>query len=109
MKGWDYPRHLAGRAFAVVVHGDADGVTNVRRALADWLSDMGLVQAGHAAELGRYIDYYGKYATSHDALDRDSGLQQEVRNAALALASELNLIREGRKEPDDSLQDPRPK
>ena len=25
MKGWDYPRHLAGRAFSVVVHGDAAG------------------------------------------------------------------------------------
>ena len=23
LKGWDYPRHLAGRAFSVVVHGDA--------------------------------------------------------------------------------------
>jgi hypothetical protein len=109
MKGWDYPRHLAGRAFAVVVHGDADGVNHVRSALADWLSDMGLVQAGHAAELGRYIDYYGKYATSHDALDRDSALQQEVRNAALALAAQVSLIREGRKEPDESLRDPRPK
>jgi multimeric flavodoxin WrbA len=109
MKGWDYPRHLAGRAFAVVVHGDADGVTNVRSALSDWLSDMGLVQAGHAAELGRYIDYYGKYATSHDALDRDTALQQEVRNAALALAAQLNMMREGRKEPDESLRDPRPK
>ena len=26
LKGWDYPKHLAGRAFAVVVHGDAAGV-----------------------------------------------------------------------------------
>ena len=25
LKGWHYPRHLAGRAFAVVVHGDAAG------------------------------------------------------------------------------------
>jgi multimeric flavodoxin WrbA len=109
MKGWDYPRHLAGRAFAVVVHGDADGVSNVRRALTDWLSDLGLVQAGHAAGLGRYIGYYDKYATSHDALDRDSAFQAEVKNAAQALANELGLLREGRKEPDAGLTDPRPK
>jgi multimeric flavodoxin WrbA len=109
MKGWDYPRHLAGRAFAVVVHGDAAGVSEVRRSLADWLSDMGLVQAGHAAAIGRYIDYYGKYATSHDALDRDTALQQEVKNAAHALAEELALLRAGRPEPGTALREPRPK
>lgn len=109
MKGWDYPRHLAGRAFAVVVHGDADGVHNVRNALAGWLSDMGLVQAGHFAVLGRYIDYYGKYATSHEALDRDTALQQEVQNAAHALAAEIKLQQAGRPEPDAALHDPRPK
>ena len=109
LKGWDYPRHLAGRAFAVVVHGDADGVSEARRALTDWLTDMGLVQAGHAAAIGRYIDYYGKYATSHDALDRDGALQEEVQNAARALASEVSLLRHGRKEPDDDLKEPRPK
>ena len=26
LAGWDYPRHLAGRLFAVVVHGDAEDV-----------------------------------------------------------------------------------
>ena len=25
LEGWDYPKHLAGRAFAVVAHGDAAG------------------------------------------------------------------------------------
>jgi multimeric flavodoxin WrbA len=109
MKGWHYPRHLAGRAFAVVVHGDTAGVGNVHRSLADWLSDMGLVQAGHAAAIGRYIDYYGKYATSHDALDKDEALMTEVANAAKALAHEVELMRAGRPEPDDALHDPRPK
>jgi multimeric flavodoxin WrbA len=109
MKGWDYPRHLAGRAFAVVVHGDAAGVNNVQSALTAWLSDMGLVQAGHSAELGRYIDYYGKYATSHDALDRDTDFQQEVQNAACALANEIRLQAAGRREPDAALEEPRPK
>jgi hypothetical protein len=84
-------------------------VSDVRNALTNWLSDMGLVQAGHAASLGRYIGYYGKYATSHDALDRDTDLQQEVRNAAHALAAELKLQQAGRPEPDAAVEDPRPK
>jgi hypothetical protein len=49
------------------------------------------------------------YATSHDALDRDTAFVQEVQNAAKALASMLDLIRAGRQEPDASLQQPRPK
>ncbi len=28
MRGWDYPRHLAGRPFSVVVHGDTEGVVS---------------------------------------------------------------------------------
>src|SRR6185436_3378067 len=85
LNGWPYPRHLAGRAFSVVVHGDAAGAENLRRILVDWLKDMGLVSAGHAAELDRYIGYYEAYATNHDALDRDKDFQEETRNAARAL------------------------
>ena len=109
LKGWTYPRHLAGRAFAVVVHGDAEGVDTLRRSLVDWLSDMHLIQAGRSSVLDRYVGYYEPYATSHDALDRDEGLQGEVRNAARSLAKEIALIRAGRREPDDNLDDPRPK
>ena len=74
MKGWDYPRHLAGRAFSVVVHGDAAGTETLRRILVDWLKDMGLVSAGHAAELDRYVGYYEPYATSHDGARPRPGL-----------------------------------
>jgi multimeric flavodoxin WrbA len=35
LAGWDYPRHLAGRLFAVIVHGDTEGAENVRRGLSD--------------------------------------------------------------------------
>ncbi len=77
--------------------------------LADWFGDMGLVQAGRAAAIGRYVDYYGKYATSHDALDGDSAFQVEVANAGRALTEELALIRAGRREPDAKVADPRPK
>src|SRR5437667_1229992 len=31
LAGWPYPRHLAGRTFAVVVHGDAAGAETLRR------------------------------------------------------------------------------
>jgi multimeric flavodoxin WrbA len=56
--GWSYPRHLAGRVFSVVVHGDAAGVENLRRMLTDWLTDMHLVSAGSPALLDRYVGYY---------------------------------------------------
>src|ERR1043166_1024628 len=82
LSGWDYPRHLAGRHFSVVVHGDVEGVENVRRALSDWLCFMHLSPAGAKAELDRYIGYWKPYATSHAALDRETALQEEVANAA---------------------------
>jgi multimeric flavodoxin WrbA len=51
MAGWDYPRHLENRLFAVVIHGDVEGVENVRRAISDWLCFMHLRSAGTKAEL----------------------------------------------------------
>jgi multimeric flavodoxin WrbA len=110
LKGWDYPRHLAGRAFSVVVHGDAAGSETLCRILVDWLKDMGLVSAGHAAELDRYVGYYAPYATSHDALDRDKAFQEETRNAARALVEAVKLMRRGQlAQPDARLHDVRPK
>jgi multimeric flavodoxin WrbA len=110
LAGWPYPRHLAGRVFSVVVHGDAAGVETLGRSLSDWLTDMDLVPASAHASLDRYIGYYEPYATSHDALDRDTALQTEVRNAARTLVEAAALRREGRlPTPGDSLTDPRPK
>lgn len=110
LKGWDYPRHLAGRAFSVVVHGDTAGSETLRRILCDWLGDIGLISAGHQAELDRYIDYYGPYATSHDALDKDTAFQAEVRNAARSLIQAVKLMRRGRlARPDAGLPEIRPK
>ncbi len=48
---------------------------------------MQLVPAGVPAELDRYIGYWEPYATSHEALDKDQAVQEEVRNAARTLAS----------------------
>jgi len=110
LAGWDYPRHLAGRTFSVVVHGDAAGVGSLRRNLSDWLGDMGLIDAGHLSQLGRYIGYMEPYATSHDALDKDAAVQEETRNAARSLVQAVKLLRTGElKEPDRRLRDPRPK
>jgi multimeric flavodoxin WrbA len=110
LKGWDYPRHLAGRVFSVVVHGDAAGVENLRRILTDWLQDIGLIPAGYSAMVGSYIGYYEPYATSHDDLDADTDLHEEVRNAARCLLNAVRLLRRGElKVPDAALRDPRQK
>jgi multimeric flavodoxin WrbA len=96
MKGWGYPKHLNGRVFAVVVHGDVEGAENVRRSLSDWLRFMDLAPAGVNAELDRYIGYWKPYATSHEELDRDAALQAEVRNAALTLAEAAKALHAGK-------------
>jgi hypothetical protein len=71
---------------------------------------MGLVDAGSLARLDRYIGYWAPYATSHDALDADAALQEEVRNVARALAQAVAEMRAGRLEaPDQNLCRPRPK
>jgi multimeric flavodoxin WrbA len=49
LKGWDYPKHLDGRAYGVLVHGDVAGIEGSRRALCDWLDWMGFVDAGAQA------------------------------------------------------------
>ena len=95
LKGWDYPKHLAGRAYGLVVHGDVAGVESVRRALSDWLGWMGLIDAGTKSQLDRFIGYYAPYATSHRALDADTGVQREVENVGAALAEAVKLRRQG--------------
>ena len=96
LAGWGYPKHLAGRAFSVVVHGDAAGAGTLRRSLVDWLTDMELVPAGPAALLDRYIGYFEPYATSHDDLDADRDVQEEVRVAARTLVKAVQLMRRGK-------------
>jgi multimeric flavodoxin WrbA len=109
LRGWDYPRHLAGRSYSVIVHGDSAGTENLRRSLCDWLNDMRLIQAGTDSCIDRFIDYYGPYATSHDAYDRDAALHEEVRNAARSLCEHVRQRRGGLKAPDETLREPRPK
>jgi multimeric flavodoxin WrbA len=109
-KGWDYPKHVAGRTFGVVVHGDVAGVETHRRALVDWLEWMGLIDAGFVAKLDRYVGYYEPYYNSHDTLDKDEALQEEVRNVARSVISAVRALRAGNlAQPNPGIKPPRPK
>jgi multimeric flavodoxin WrbA len=110
LDGWPYPRHLAGRAFSVVVHGDAAGADTLRDELRNWLGDMGLIAAGNKSQIGAYLGYMRPYATSHDDLDDDTALQEEVGNAARSLVEAVRQLRSGELKPADAgLTSPRPK
>jgi multimeric flavodoxin WrbA len=109
LKGWNYPRHLAGRLFSIVVHGDAEGAGGLRQSLHDWLSDMRLIPADEAAMLDSYIGYYEPYATSHDFLDRDEAFFEETRNAAQILMKSIEDVRSGQRRIQFDVTDPRPK
>src|SRR2546430_17368174 len=109
LKGWDYPKHLKGRIFSVIVHGDAVGAERVCAALTDWFMDLELVSAGAMALLDRYIGYYEPYATSHEALDKDEAFRDETRNAARTLLEAVTEMRHGRREPVSTLEAPRKK
>jgi multimeric flavodoxin WrbA len=107
--GWTYPRHLKGRVFAIVAHGDSAGVENLRRMLTDWLTDMELRPAADVALLDRYIGYYKPYGDSHADLDKEEALFEEVRRAATALREAMTRYRSGERAPGADLPDPRPK
>ena len=110
LAGWDYPKHLAGRVYGVVVHGDVAGIEGSRRDLCDWLDWMGLIDAGVQSRLDRFIGYYEPYATSHETLDADKNVQEEVRNVARAVGIAVTELRAGKLSmPDKNLARPRPK
>ncbi|MBR0664843.1 flavodoxin family protein [Roseomonas hellenica] len=110
LAGWDYPRHLEGRIFSVIVHGDVEGAENVRRSLSDWLRFMHLIPAGTLAEVDRYIGYWKPYATNHQELDADEPFQEEVRNAARTLLEAVVAKRRGqRATAGEALRQPRQK
>ena len=110
LAGWPYPRHLAGRAFAVVAHGDSQGHEGVREALVEWLASIGMHQAGTSAAVDTLIGYYEPYATSHDKLDEQRDVFVLVANAAQSLANLVRAMRAGDwRAPDDGLKNPRQK
>jgi multimeric flavodoxin WrbA len=110
LAGWPYPRHLAGRAFAVIAHGDSQGHEGVREALVEWLSSIGMHQAGTSAAVDTLIGYYEPYATSHDKLDEQSDVFVLVENAAQSLVNLVCAMRAGDwRAPDAGLRNPRQK
>jgi multimeric flavodoxin WrbA len=110
LAGWPYPRHLAGRAFAVLAHGDSQGHEGVREALAGWLASIGMLQAGTQAAVDTLIGYYEPYATSHDQLDAQPETFVQVENAAKSLVNMVRAIRTGAyRAPDAGLRNPRQK
>jgi multimeric flavodoxin WrbA len=110
LDGWPFPKHLEGRLYGLVVHGDVTGAELTRSSLSQWLEWMGLIRAGDMACLDRYVNYYGPYATSHEALDADEAMQEETRNVARALATAVADLRAGRLSiPDAGLERPRSK
>ena len=95
---------------AVVTHADAAGAEGLRRNLSDWLTDIGMIQAGPSAVLDTFIGYYQPYATSHEDLDKSPDIFTQVRNAALSVANMVTQIRSGDyTSPDEGLEDPREK
>jgi multimeric flavodoxin WrbA len=110
LRGWHYPQHLAGRAYGLIVHGDVAGIEGTRRDLSDWLDWMGFIDAGAVARLDRFIGYYGPYATSHEALDKDEAMHEEARNVGRAVAHAVAELRAGRLQAvQPKLSRPRPK
>ena len=110
LKGWHYPRHLKGRVFSVVVHGDAVGANELKNSLSEWLSEMEMISAGANANFARYVGYMEPYATSHQALDQDKDFMLEVRNAALTLALATDAERSGKLSVyEREWREPRPK
>lgn len=93
LKGWHYPRHLSGRMFSLVVHGDAAGVDHLKTSLTEWLEEMELIPVTNYGIIGRYIGYLGSYAESHEAFDKDHDLQKEIELAAQALLGSLTAAR----------------
>jgi hypothetical protein len=57
LNGWDYPRHLAGRVFSVVVHGDTAGADTLKDNLANWLEDMGLIDCCRPCRRNRQLHW----------------------------------------------------
>lgn len=110
LNNWKYPRHLQGRVFSVLVHGDTQGVDELKNSLQSWLSEMMLIPAGEVAQLSRYIGYYESYAESHQALDKETALWEELTNACQALALNLKALRSEKLESyKANFNDPRPK
>ena len=107
LAGWSYPRHLKGRLFTCIVHGDVEGAEGTRRSICDWLTSIEMVLV---TGVDRYIGYWKPYATSHQELDQDQAIQEEVKITAQALLEAAQAVRSGKQiQPATNLMPPRQK
>ena len=68
------------------------------------------MQAGSGAAVDRSIGYMESCPESHEALDRDDAVQEELRLVARTLVEAVQLQRAGQfTEPGDALAEVRPK
>ena len=108
-RGWPYPKHLAGRVYGLIVHGDVAGI-EYGRALCRLARLDGAYRRRAKARLDRFIGYYEPYATSHEALDKDKAMLAEAANVTKAVAQAVAELRAGKlPQPDSGFTDPRPK
>ena len=102
LKGWHYPRHLAGRVFSVVVHGDAAGAEAVQDALTALAQRHGPDRSRTPVADRRATS--ATWSPTPPATTRstsDVAFQEETRNAARALVEAVKLMRRGElKQPD---------
>ena len=110
LQGWPYPKHLAGRTYGVVVHGDVAGIEGVRRALCDWLDWMGLIDAGPRSAAGPLHRLLRALRHQPRRAGRGPCGGREVRNMARAVARAVQEVRKGTlSAPDRGLRPPRQK
>ena len=103
-----YPKHLAGRAFSVVVHGDAAGAETLRRPLR-LAEDMHLVQAVRRDDrpLRRLLRAVRQQSPG---AGRRQGRAAGGAEAARILVAAIREYRSGRlPDPERANREPRPK
>jgi hypothetical protein len=64
--------------------------------LTDWLEDVGMIASGHKSHVGAYIGYPGTHTENRLDLDKDNGIQADVKTAAQALVNAVKLLRAGK-------------
>ena len=85
LEGWDYPKHLAGRVYGLIVHGDVAGIETSRRALSDWLDWMGLIGRSPSRPVAiSSIPYYQPNQTKPPHVERRPKEGEEPRNPCRA-------------------------
>jgi hypothetical protein len=82
----------------------------VREALTEWMTSIGMIQAGASSVVDTLIGYWEPYATSHDKLDAQPDTFVLVENAARSLVNMVRALRSGAyRRPDEGLHNPRQK